>query len=78
MQVYPPLEENKRPLSRLQERLRRKLGPRSYPFWFEVPKGSASSVTLQPAPNDTGKPCGVDYELKSFIAEGTADKPKKQ
>uniref|UniRef100_A0A673LMG4 Arrestin-C n=1 Tax=Sinocyclocheilus rhinocerous TaxID=307959 RepID=A0A673LMG4_9TELE len=26
------------------------------------------SVSLQPAPEDAGKPCGVDYEVKAYIA----------
>uniref|UniRef100_A0A8R1V803 Arrestin C-terminal-like domain-containing protein n=1 Tax=Pristionchus pacificus TaxID=54126 RepID=A0A8R1V803_PRIPA len=80
VQVYPP--ENalpKRPLTHLQERLQKKLGKNAFPFWFEIPPKSASSVTLQPAPGDTGKPCGVDYELKTIVAgsDGDISKPKK-
>ncbi|KAJ1367851.1 arsenicals resistance [Parelaphostrongylus tenuis] len=67
-QVYPPNpSQPSRPLTRLQERLKRKLGDLAFPFLFEVPPRSASSVTLQPAPGDTGKPCGVDYELKTVV-----------
>ncbi|KAE9414644.1 hypothetical protein Angca_004469 [Angiostrongylus cantonensis] len=67
-QVYPPNTTHpSRSLTRLQERLKRKLGDLAFPFWFEVPPRSASSVTLQPAPGDTGKPCGVDYELKTVV-----------
>ncbi|CCD67242.1 Beta-arrestin arr-1 [Caenorhabditis elegans] len=80
-QVYPQTDKSiSRPLSRLQERLKRKLGANAFPFWFEVAPKSASSVTLQPAPGDTGKPCGVDYELKTFVAvtDGSSgEKPKK-
>ncbi|CEF63188.1 Arrestin family and Arrestin-like, N-terminal domain and Arrestin C-terminal-like domain and Arrestin, C-terminal domain and Arrestin, N-terminal domain and Immunoglobulin E-set domain-containing protein [Strongyloides ratti] len=80
VQIFPVLEENQsRPLTRLQERLKKKLGPNAFPFWFEIPPLSASSVTLQPAPGDTGKPCGVDYELKTYV-DGCVDindKPKK-
>uniref|UniRef100_A0A0N5BNX3 Arrestin_C domain-containing protein n=1 Tax=Strongyloides papillosus TaxID=174720 RepID=A0A0N5BNX3_STREA len=80
VQIYPVLEENQnKPLTRLQERLKKKLGPNAFPFWFEIPPLSASSVTLQPAPGDTGKPCGVDYELKTYV-DGCVDindKPKK-
>ncbi len=36
LQVYPPLKENQKPLTRLQERLIKKLGPNAYPFFFEV------------------------------------------
>ena len=36
VQVYPPQKENQRPLTRLQERLIKKLGPNAHPFFFEV------------------------------------------
>ena len=55
LKVFPPDESKKRPLTRLQERLKKKLGDNAYPFWFTIPAKSASSVTLQPAPGDTGK-----------------------
>ena len=37
-----------------------------------------SSVTLQPAPGDTGKPCGIDYEMKAFVGDTAEDKPHKR
>nr|XP_032517343.1 beta-arrestin-1-like [Danaus plexippus plexippus] len=74
-QIYPPTSSPKRPLTRLQERLVRKLGPAAHPFYFELPPHCPASVTLQPAPGDTGKPCGVDYELKAFVADSQDDKP---
>ena len=27
---------------------------------------------------DTGKPCGIDYELKAFVGETAEDKPHKR
>ena len=36
MQVYPPKPEDEVLLTRLQERLRKKLGENAYPFKFEV------------------------------------------
>lgn len=79
-QIFPsPIEVNeKRPPTRLQERLIKKLGPNAYPFFFEVPPHCPASVSLQPAPGDTGKPCGVDYELKAFVGECSEDKPHKR
>ncbi|KAK2162641.1 hypothetical protein NP493_1511g00000 [Ridgeia piscesae] len=56
----------------------KKLGPNAYPFYFELPGCSPASVTLQPAPGDTGKPCGVDYELKTYVAETPDEKPHKR
>ncbi|KRY35908.1 putative beta-arrestin, partial [Trichinella spiralis] len=76
--VFPPDPSFvSRKLTRLQERLKKKLGDNAYPFWFELPPYSASSVTLQPTPDDNGKPCGVDYELKTYVADCIEDKPKK-
>ncbi|OQV14813.1 putative beta-arrestin [Hypsibius exemplaris] len=77
-QIYPQEPSEKRPLSRLQERLLKKLGENAYPFYFELPPQSPASVTLQPAPGDTGKPCGVDYELKAYIGPNPDEKPHKK
>lgn len=76
-QIYPQTT-NDRPLTRLQERLIKKLGAHAFPFYFEVPPHCPASVSLQPAPGDTGKPCGVDYELKAFVGEHIDDKPHKR
>lgn len=54
------------------------MGPNAYPFYFELPPHCPASVTLQPAPGDTGKPCGVDYELKAFVGDASDDKPHKR
>lgn len=53
-QIYPQLNKD-RPLTRLQERLIKKLGAYAFPFYFEVPPHCPASVSLQPAPGDTGK-----------------------
>ena len=71
-------EENKKPLTRLQERLMKKLGENAFPFYFELPPHCPASVTLQPAPGDTGKPCGIDYEMKAFVGDASDDKPHKR
>lgn len=77
-QIYPPDPEIKHPLTRLQERLIKKLGPDAYPFFFELPPHCPASVTLQPSPGDTGKPCGVDYELKAYVADSPDEKAHKR
>jgi len=56
----------------------KKLGANAYPFFFELPPHCPASVTLQPAPGDTGKPCGIDYEMKAYVGESTEDKPHKR
>ncbi|XP_060813741.1 beta-arrestin-1 isoform X6 [Bombus pascuorum] len=78
-QIYPVVPGAKqRKLTRLQEKLIKKLGSNAYPFYFELPPHCPASVTLQPAPCETGKPCGVDYELKAFVGETLDDKPQKR
>nr|CDS33842.1 beta arrestin 1 [Hymenolepis microstoma] len=67
-----------KPLTRLQERLIKKLGSSAYPFYFELPLATPASVTLQPCPSDSGKPCGVDYELRAYIAEECDEKPQSR
>ncbi|XP_044039445.1 arrestin red cell-like isoform X1 [Siniperca chuatsi] len=74
VQAIPPLQERKKPLSHLQERLLKKLGQHAYPFNFTIPQNLPCSVTLQPGPEDTGKACGVDYELRAFCAKTVEEK----
>ncbi|KAI3379070.1 hypothetical protein SNEBB_000774 [Seison nebaliae] len=78
-QVYPVVEhENQSALTYLQQRLIKKLGSNAHPFYFEIPQNTPSSVTLQPGPNDMVKPCGIDFELKSFMANYPDEKPMKK
>ncbi|XP_061089462.1 arrestin 3b, retinal (X-arrestin) [Conger conger] len=73
VQVYPP--ENGQPANTpTQDALMKKVGEQGHPFTFTIPNNLPCSVTLQPAPDDKGKPCGVDYELKGYIAN-KADTP---
>ncbi|XP_060129975.1 beta-arrestin-1 isoform X2 [Zootoca vivipara] len=78
IQAFPPVTEEKKPLTRLQERLIKKLGEQAYPFTFEILPNLPCSVTLQPGPEDTGKACGVDYEVKAFCAESLEEKIHKR
>uniref|UniRef100_A0A3Q1F0B2 Beta-arrestin-1 n=1 Tax=Acanthochromis polyacanthus TaxID=80966 RepID=A0A3Q1F0B2_9TELE len=78
IQAFPPPPEEKKSLTRLQERLIKKLGEHAYPFTFEIPLNLPCSVTLQPGPEDTGKACGVDFEVKAFCAENVEEKIHKR
>lgn len=40
----------------------------------QIPQNLPCSVTLQPGPEDTGKACGVDYELRAFCAKTVEEK----
>ncbi|XP_048883564.1 arrestin, beta 2b isoform X3 [Brienomyrus brachyistius] len=77
-QAYPPLPEERKPYSRLQERLLKKLGQHAYPFYFTIPQNLPCSVTLQPGPEDTGKACGVDFEVRAFCAKSVEEKIHKR
>ncbi|TNN01390.1 hypothetical protein fugu_010772, partial [Takifugu bimaculatus] len=77
-QVFPPSAEQETRLTLLQERLMKKLGEHAHPFTFQIPLNLPCSVTLQPGPEDTGKACGVDFEVKAFCAENLEEKIHKR
>uniref|UniRef100_A0A672QQ30 Arrestin red cell-like n=1 Tax=Sinocyclocheilus grahami TaxID=75366 RepID=A0A672QQ30_SINGR len=83
-QAFPPLPEERKPLSRLQERLLKKLGQNAYPFNFMIPQNLPCSVTLQPGPEDTGKVMTlVDFLIdqhipKAFCAKTVDEKTHKR
>nr|XP_046267378.1 arrestin 3a, retinal (X-arrestin) [Scatophagus argus] len=66
VQIYP--ESHKPTLSAMHDTLLKKAGDNSYPFTFEIPNNLPCSVSLQPAPDDKGKSCGVDFEVKTYLA----------
>lgn len=69
-----PSKKDKQENTPIQDRLLRKLGSNAYPFLFQFPANSPSSVTLQPGDDDQGKPLGVEYTVRIFVAEGEDDK----
>nr|AUG68939.1 arrestin-visual-X [Geotria australis] len=77
-QLCPPLPDEKPTLTSLHERLVKKTGDNSYPFVFNLPQNLPCSVTLQPGPDDAGKACGVDFEVKAFCAENLEEKIHKR
>ncbi|XP_035922084.2 beta-arrestin-2 isoform X2 [Halichoerus grypus] len=77
-QAFPPVPNPPRPPTRLQDRLLRKLGRHAHPFFFTIPQNLPCSVTLQPGPEDTGKACGVDFEIRAFCAKSLEEKSHKR
>ncbi|XP_030630361.1 S-arrestin a [Chanos chanos] len=78
-QIYPPLQDKEQgTLTKVQEKLLRKLGDNAYPFFFEFPDNLPCSVGLQPAPNDVGKHCAVEFEVTAFSAESQDAKVRKR
>lgn len=82
--LYPRESKMEANLTRLQERLLRKLGPNAIPFTFNFPQSAPSSVTLQPGPDETGggggggEPCGVSYYIKIYSGENETDVSHKR
>lgn len=76
--IHPRATKMESNLTRLQERLLRKLGPNAIPFTFNFPQSAPSSVTLQPGPDETGEPCGVSYCIKIFSGENETDLTHKR
>ncbi|XP_009959065.1 PREDICTED: arrestin-C [Leptosomus discolor] len=86
-QIFPPVpDQAPKTLTPLQEKLLKKLGENAYPFTFEVGASQpfltthlhGVPVTLQPGPDDVGKACGVDFEVKGFCAENLEEKIHKR
>lgn len=67
VQVYPPTggSEAKSPM---MESLLKKVGEQGHAFSFQMPPNLPCSVSLQPGLNDSSKACGVDFEIKAYIA----------
>lgn len=65
VQSFPPAPEDKKPLTRLQERLIKKLGEHAYPFTFEV----RDSQLLGPHCRSTTsrKPLGQTHRSSSSL-----------
>jgi len=68
IQVFP-VQGGGIPKTPMQESLLKKAGEQAHHFAFEMPSNLPCSVALQPAPSDSGKACGVDFELKAYIAK---------
>uniref|UniRef100_A0AAY5L4X0 Arrestin-C n=1 Tax=Esox lucius TaxID=8010 RepID=A0AAY5L4X0_ESOLU len=68
IQLYP--EAGHKPtLTPMHECLLKKAGEQGHAFTFDIETNLPCSVTLQPGPDDTGKACGVDFEVKTYIAD---------
>lgn len=70
-QLYP--QASKPAQTPMLDTLLAKAGENAYGFTFEIPNNLPCSVSLQPAPEDKGKACGVDFEVKAFIAKDKDD-----
>lgn len=76
-QIVPVVNPNME-MTPMQEKLVRKLGPNAYPFLFHFPPASPSSVTLQQEGDDNGKPLGVEYTIRAYVADSQDDRQHKR
>lgn len=72
-----PQKKEKQDTTPIQDRLLKRLSPNAYPFTFNFPQSAPCSVTLQPGDDDQGKPLGVEYTVKVFVADNEEDKVLK-
>ncbi|XP_011505050.1 PREDICTED: phosrestin-2 [Ceratosolen solmsi marchali] len=77
-QLYPNVKKMEHNLTKLQERLLKKLGPNAVPFTLEFVQTAPSSVTLQPGEDEIGEPCGVSYIVKVYAGETENDVTHKR
>ncbi|XP_056140281.1 arrestin 3a, retinal (X-arrestin), partial [Lampris incognitus] len=75
IQLYPA--SHKPTLSPMHETLLKKAGDNAHPFSFTIPNNLPCSVSLQPGPDDKGKACGVDFEVKTYLAMEADDADEK-
>jgi len=75
VQIYP--ENHKPDLTPMHDTLLKKAGDNAHPFSFEIPNQLPCSVSLQPGPDDKGKACGVDFEVKTFLAKEKCNPDEK-
>ncbi|XP_055684955.1 phosrestin-2 [Lutzomyia longipalpis] len=76
--IYPPKEKSQQSLTKLQERLLKKLGPNAFPFTFTIQPSAPASITLQQGPDEEGDPCGVQYFVKLFTGESESDRSHRR
>ncbi|XP_061659992.1 arrestin-C-like [Syngnathoides biaculeatus] len=75
VQIYP--DDHKPALSDMHETLLKKAGEDARAFTFQIPNNLPCSVSLQPGPEDKGKACGVDFEVKAYLANDKSNPDEK-
>lgn len=71
-------QKEKRELTPVQAKIIEKLGENAYPFVLRFPEMAPCSVTLQSGDGDEGKPLGVEYTLKIYVADDQEDRSHKR
>lgn len=77
-EVIVPMNNPNMEMTPVQEKLVRKLGANAHPFTFHFPPNSPSSVTLQQEGDDNGKPLGVEYTIRAYVADSEDERQHKR
>ncbi|XP_077447664.1 arrestin 3a, retinal (X-arrestin) [Stigmatopora argus] len=75
VQIYP--DDHKPAISAMHDTLLKKAGDDARPFSFQISTNLPCSVSLQPGPDDKGKACGVDFEVKTYLANEKCNADEK-
>ncbi|XP_059805450.1 beta-arrestin-1-like isoform X3 [Hypanus sabinus] len=78
IQIFPQVGEEPKSLTKMQERLMKKIGDKALPFTFQFPNYLPCSVCLQPGANDPDKFCSVDFEVIAFCVSSLEEKIHKR
>ncbi|XP_050540717.1 arrestin homolog [Daktulosphaira vitifoliae] len=74
-QIVPQVKDISSDLTPVQRKLIKKFGTsNAFPFVFQFPPNSPSSVTLQPGDDDDGKPLGVEYSILTYVSDREDDR----
>ncbi|XP_063059209.1 arrestin-C-like [Engraulis encrasicolus] len=73
IELFPPAGHDPE-LSPMHEALMKKAGEQGCPFTIDIPTNLPCSVSLHPGEEEKTKACGVDFEIKAYMAM-EADNP---
>lgn len=76
-QIHPQ-EKSELCMTKMQERLLKKLGQNAFPFMLNMPTNSPASIILQQKAGDESQPCGVQYFVKIFTGESEIDRSHRR
>lgn len=78
--VFPVDEKKEVQLTKLQERLMKKLGDNAFPFTFQIPPNAPASISLQQKMTNDGEeaPCGIQYFVKIFAGDSETDRTHRR
>lgn len=65
-------------MTKMQDRMMKKLGQNAFPFILKMSPNCPASITLQQKSEDDTDPCGVQYYVKIFAGDNEVDRTHKR